>query len=335
MIATAYVKHFPFDTPLTDETSNTGGQRGDDSLERVMFAYPWFDRPNRDDEWRSRDLPPVLYHYTTAAGALAILQSAELWATDVRFMNDSDEMTHAIRVMLSDACDLPCRAESAAALKQILTALSDSRDGFFAACLSANGDLLSQWRGYADDGLGYAIGLRTEALLRNVRGTQRNGLLRVSYGSEQLRTTCNQILIQLTDALDVLFTGDPRERERGLQFLTVGASLQLAPMCVATKNSAFAEEKEYRAVLWGRDRLVDASRRFKASRFGLTPYLHIPLTLHEDLVEIVHGPKLHNQLAASATRDLVARSIAKTIGSLEAEKALDKIRFTHSAASYR
>ena len=34
----------------------------------------------------------VLYHYTTQDGLLGILRDRELWATDIRFFNDSKEL---------------------------------------------------------------------------------------------------------------------------------------------------------------------------------------------------------------------------------------------------
>jgi hypothetical protein len=33
----------------------------------------------------------TLFHYTTAAGLLGILNSSTLWATDLRFLNDAQE----------------------------------------------------------------------------------------------------------------------------------------------------------------------------------------------------------------------------------------------------
>jgi hypothetical protein len=37
----------------------------------------------------------VLYHYTTTDALLGILQAGSLWATDIRFLNDSTEFTFA------------------------------------------------------------------------------------------------------------------------------------------------------------------------------------------------------------------------------------------------
>lgn len=41
------------------------------------------------------DIPQeILYHYTSFKGLLGIVDSGVLWASDVRYMNDSAEMKH-------------------------------------------------------------------------------------------------------------------------------------------------------------------------------------------------------------------------------------------------
>ena len=43
------------------------------------------------------DIPQeTLYHYTSFKGLLGIVDSGVLWASDVRYMNDSAEMKHTV-----------------------------------------------------------------------------------------------------------------------------------------------------------------------------------------------------------------------------------------------
>lgn len=44
-------------------------------------------------------VPRVLYHYTTAEGLLAMLQTGRLWATDSRYMNDPSELRYSIELL--------------------------------------------------------------------------------------------------------------------------------------------------------------------------------------------------------------------------------------------
>src|SRR2546423_10494745 len=46
-----------------------------------------------------QDSPRLLYHYTSADGLLGMLQGRQLWATNVRFMNDTSELAYGIRLV--------------------------------------------------------------------------------------------------------------------------------------------------------------------------------------------------------------------------------------------
>src|SRR5262245_10539375 len=46
-------------------------------------------------------VPKALYHYTSQKGLLGILDSQALWATNLRYMNDSQEFQHALALAAS------------------------------------------------------------------------------------------------------------------------------------------------------------------------------------------------------------------------------------------
>jgi len=70
-------------------------------------------------EWESlhAERPPMLYHYTTAAGLIGIVGSQRLWATNARFLNDPSEIRYALRVISDTVGEMEkayleaCRAE--------------------------------------------------------------------------------------------------------------------------------------------------------------------------------------------------------------------------------
>jgi hypothetical protein len=118
--------------------------------------------------------PEVLYHYRGQDGLLSIIDTAELWATKIQYMNDATEFNIALSMarqildhMIGETLVLtPVKAH---------VQLRDSLAGIeainiFAACFCENGDLLSQWRGYAASGGGSAIGFDSRVLkmLRSV-----------------------------------------------------------------------------------------------------------------------------------------------------------------------
>jgi hypothetical protein len=47
---------------------------------------------------RHRNPPDLLFHYTTSQGLLGIVQTNNLWATNISYMNDTSELTLACRM---------------------------------------------------------------------------------------------------------------------------------------------------------------------------------------------------------------------------------------------
>jgi hypothetical protein len=108
------------------------------------------------------DFAGLLFHYTTSSGLIGILQSGCLWATDVRFLNDTSEGQHG-REVIEEALANAQFGDDAA-----LTVLREDARAFFdptrrsemssvVVCFSEQGDQLSQWRAYGAGG-GFAIG---------------------------------------------------------------------------------------------------------------------------------------------------------------------------------
>lgn len=112
----------------------------------------------------------------------------------------------------------------------------------FAICFSECGDLLSQWRGYADDGRGVAIGfdfnkLNTE--FNNEITKKYLGISKVIYDEvkqeEMLLNKFNEILEYNID--------NCKKYEEAIRIL----ESDFAPIF---KNPAFSEEKEWRLVFY-------------------------------------------------------------------------------------
>jgi len=99
-----------------------------------------------------------LYHYTSIAGLNSIVRSGKVWASDCRYLNDRQELARALEMFL---------AKLEGASKEALSLALHWHT--FSRChcvfsLSRSPKVLSQWRAYADDGRGAAIGFRVEFL---------------------------------------------------------------------------------------------------------------------------------------------------------------------------
>jgi len=103
-----------------------------------------------------------LYHYCSNAAFVSIVESRTIWLSLLTLSNDTLEGRHVRSVV--DAL-----LQGSEYRMQILDAIEAVSEGFTAVgfCLSKKGNLLSQWRGYADDARGVAIGFN-ENVLENI-----------------------------------------------------------------------------------------------------------------------------------------------------------------------
>lgn len=135
------------------------------------------------------DQHPHLYHYTTGAGLRGILESQQLWATNIAYLNDADEhvgyfdfrLPHVFREALQTELNLAMnsaegrrRIERLGGVKTVCERHLDTMVAAIKQCtlnfnepfifsfssVPASGEendgILSQWQGYGADG-GYAI----------------------------------------------------------------------------------------------------------------------------------------------------------------------------------
>ena len=111
--------------------------------------------------------PRVLYHYTTMEVLERITCNGEIWASDIEFLNDSEEYVNAKAFIKHE---LEMRVEKDEKLRSIVHShvgqMYHELDHLdvYVASFSTEGDSLSQWRGYCPNGQGVAIGFLPWAL---------------------------------------------------------------------------------------------------------------------------------------------------------------------------
>jgi Protein of unknown function (DUF2971) len=97
----------------------------------------------------------AIYHYTSAENALNILKSGELWFTERAHLNDPSEIKFGIELAEYVARSL---ASPIADWLRHLRERFMVPHAYYTASFSVDGDSLPQWRAYADDGKGIALG---------------------------------------------------------------------------------------------------------------------------------------------------------------------------------
>ena len=102
----------------------------------------------------------ILYHYCSVDVFVNILKTHSIWLTHAREMNDFHEDILFRKPLKTALQSFVNRSEpERQLLQQIVDEYTKRADFPYVACFSRDKDMLSQWRAYADDGKGVAIGL--------------------------------------------------------------------------------------------------------------------------------------------------------------------------------
>ena len=107
------------------------------------------------------DPPSILYHYTTPAGLLGIVEKKEIWASHTQYLNDQREFRHAVGIIEEEIAAMKKMHQHdkhQELLDEMASVLKDSESMNVCVCsLSEERDILSQWRAYGG-GAGFSIG---------------------------------------------------------------------------------------------------------------------------------------------------------------------------------
>ena len=121
----------------------------------------------------------IAYHYTDINGFLGLMNSREWWLSNVNFMNDRSEVSDGISVFRHEIVKCMKRElpkDQQYCLERVDNLLSYGKsDGswaidksdIYAMCFCTEGDLLTQWKSYGDDGAGISIGFDLQKLFRS------------------------------------------------------------------------------------------------------------------------------------------------------------------------
>jgi Protein of unknown function (DUF2971) len=256
--------------------------------------------------------PPVLYHYTSMEVLEKITRSGEIWASDIEFLNDSEEYVNAKAFIKHElemrvAKDEKLRSIVHAHVGQMFHEL-DHRD-VYVASFSMEGDSLSQWRGYCPNGQGVAVGFLPWALssgeLDLAVGDNKSAgkaLLKCVYTPKEKTKLLDAHLNHFLKLVTEHFGTDSMEPGLFLGALTEAC-------CPFFKNESFREEREWRLSVRCSYRDVP-QREFHMGRSTVVPHLQINLRKNyrlDFIKEVVIGPTPNKDLAFMGVKTLLNR----------------------------
>lgn len=189
----------------------------------------------------------TLYHYCPVDAFFSIVTQKKLRLTCINGLDDSNELnwtSRKVKGILNYLSSNYSRSDLAMLREQVLT----SKITPYLSTFSENGDLLSQWLAYADEGTGVAIGFSRDYLpasdvvpMRNTSADSNLSLRRVSYADN---TYDKQLEGVLTTTLNEMRDKDEKEKF----IIATRTAHHIFGLSTFCKPVAFAEEKEWRMV---------------------------------------------------------------------------------------
>jgi Protein of unknown function (DUF2971) len=264
----------------------------------------------------SQPPPPTIYHYTDDAGLRGILQSGKMWITDIFNLNDPTELKHgmmaALDILKSEADGRKPEVkhfsrEMAAMFEGDIERIAH----FFVCCFSLDGDDLGQWRAYADNGKGYALGFDGDVLEQafvrcHASPTSQAMTFPVTYDDNQLRDIQQKIISRVIPLISA-----PRGRDlpdtaihEFMNELAVSLSVVLLRLAMFFKHLAYRNEQEYRFMCVHREGHV-SDVRYRSRPNSLVRYREFDWrgAAANSFKEIVIGPAADRSLALPLVKD--------------------------------
>jgi hypothetical protein len=262
-------------------------------------------------------VPSLIYHYTNDSGLRGILESGQLWLTDIFNLNDPSELNHgighALDILKRKASSGPKEAKVFSEwFDHALSGNVETSAHYFVCCFSKTDHDLGQWRAYADDGRGYAIGfdadLLEQAFLKaGAAFSILHSTFPVTYDDKRLRDIYEQYMEKFIPVISA-------PKGMGLDSAVVTKflkklSAKLANSClfVSTyfKHEAYKNEEEYRFL-----QIYEAERAVPGLKIRSRPYSLVKYrefdwkgVAAESVKEVIAGPAGDQKVAFNFAND--------------------------------
>lgn len=201
----------------------------------------------------------TFYKYTTVDTFKSIIKSGQLWLTDIQNSNDSTELKLSydlIKEVFEEEFDKkqPKYIDNFFPKTEFqkfyhnntkyINDLENTLHTQYVTCFSSKGDMLSQWRGYANDGDGLSIGFDRSIFARN--DYTFGEVLYNKYRQKSLyRSYINPIIKDIKNYVKEHKTIKGYDE---CKFMVEYNCLLLKGVFI--KNNFFQEEKEWRFCYW-------------------------------------------------------------------------------------
>lgn len=255
--------------------------------------------------------PPTLYHYTSSNGLLGILGSNSLWCTNIYYLNDLSELIvskFVIEDSIKKKKGLFNDTQFDDIIERAYSNLFESNLNIYVLSLSENGDLLSQWRAYSDNGNGFSIGFLPDNLHNMVTSDLQSTFIRkiIYKPDDQFDLARRVIDITYEHYKKSEISSDNMEK---MSNFIMNVSISFLEIMILFKHFSFAEEKEWRIVKVFFGETPDNLISFRAGHCKIIPYLNLYMngTDNIKIYEAIIGPMLNKEITENAIKMLMKK----------------------------
>lgn len=263
----------------------------------------------------------IIYHYTTPEKFLSIVNNQSFYFTNLNYLNDRKEFHHGVDLILQVIDGLSSNDVTKIIFEKIKNNIQYiHKSARYVSCFSCNGDLLSQWRAYANQGKGISIGFDITSINYFAAGNLESKYILYSekYQTEIIEEII-KIYIDFFMSIREFYDWD----EHGFESLVATSMLDfLGGVITSFKHPSFSEEREFR-LEWEIDgkmnKLEESDVKFRSSETLIIPYLNLQYLDWEaskkpeypDLIrrlpikEIIIGPSLEYEPNKQAISSLL------------------------------
>ena len=242
-------------------------------------------------------IPPLVFHYTSANGAIGILASKEMWATNVSFLNDEQEIIEVINGAKHAIGNMIERNNYSNQELNLLNEMRKAADSAARRCyvmsFSEDEDSLLHWQAYCPNPGGYAIGFPSKHL-SNLAREQGWYFVKCVYDHNEKYRIVSEIITSYIEEFRELYPSSIVHNNL-VKDLSWQFAQYLAQIGVAVKHEAFSREAEWRIIS---PQISDNDTRigFRPGFGGVVPYYRFPLITEN-----------HPNLARHENQNLVLR----------------------------
>ncbi|MGC2602252.1 MAG: DUF2971 domain-containing protein [Rhodomicrobium sp.] len=278
------------------------------ALQDAVDKFNTWAEAHLQSEQDKGTIEDALYHYTDGRGLKGIIESGQIWFTGYRHLNDPSELFHGIDMARDVARGMANGADGRVRL--FLETFADmfrqqnfeKTLEFFIASFSRERDDLGQWRAYADNGRGLAIGF-SPRLFRVVNEPAEGRLPEfagpIVYKVDEVLARhaapleeAARIFLETVEANADLVS----DKAIGFPFMQAFArDVMASPLiwnCLTSKHPAYAHEREVRLVIMGTPEKLSPHVKTRLRGSEIVPYIAHAMPLREPhhIAEIVVGP---------------------------------------------